>query len=216
MFLEGCSFLVGCQICWHRIVHSILLGFLYFCSISWDFFFISYFIWVLSLSLFFFFFFFWIFFFFPGPHPWHMEGSSQAGGWIGAVAPSLCHSHSNQQRHIWAMLVIYTTAHGNSRSLTPWVRARIEPASSWMLVRFVITDPQWELLGSLFFLVILVKGLSILFTLSKNQLLVLMIFFPIVISPIQLLLFQIISPVQFFLLYSMVTKLHLSCCIVSD
>ena len=52
--LESCPLLLGCQICWHRILHSILsfifiyLFFLYFCSIHWDFsFFIL--IWVLSL-----------------------------------------------------------------------------------------------------------------------------------------------------------------------
>ena len=39
----------------------------------------------------------------------------------------------------------YTTAHGNARSLTHWERPGIEPASSWMLLRFVSTDPQREL-----------------------------------------------------------------------
>ena len=51
MSLESCPFLLGCQICWHIIVHSILLWvFLYFCSICGDFsFYISYFVWVLSI-----------------------------------------------------------------------------------------------------------------------------------------------------------------------
>ena len=31
----------------------------------------------------------------------------------------------------------YTTAHGNAGSLTHWMRPGIEPASSWMLVRFI-------------------------------------------------------------------------------
>ena len=49
MSLESCPFLLGCQICYHIIV---LLLFLYFCSISWDFsFFISYFIWAPSLLM---------------------------------------------------------------------------------------------------------------------------------------------------------------------
>ena len=39
----------------------------------------------------------------------------------------------------------YNTAHSNTRSLTHWVRTGIELASSWILVRFVTTVPQWEL-----------------------------------------------------------------------
>ena len=49
MSLESYPFLLGCQICWHKIVHSIALWILYFFIICWDFsFFISYFIWVVS------------------------------------------------------------------------------------------------------------------------------------------------------------------------
>ena len=44
-----------------------------------------------------------------------------------------------------AMSVTYTTARGNTRSLTHWVRPGIEPASSWTLVRFVTPEPQQEL-----------------------------------------------------------------------
>ena len=40
----------------------------------------------------------------------------------------------------------YTIAHNNTGSLTHYVRPGIEPASSWMLVRFVSSEPQWELL----------------------------------------------------------------------
>ena len=36
--------------------------------------------------------------------------------------------------------------------LTHWVRPGIEPASSWLLFRFVTTQPQQELLAFLFFL----------------------------------------------------------------
>ena len=39
-----------------------------------------------------------------------------------------------QQRRIWASSVTYTTAHGNTRSLTHWARPGIEPAFSWILV----------------------------------------------------------------------------------
>ena len=38
----------------------------------------------------------------------------------------------------------HTTAHGNAGSLTHWVRPGIEPATSWFLVRFVSSAPQWE------------------------------------------------------------------------
>ena len=38
-----------------------------------------------------------------------------------------------------------TTAHQNTGSLTRLARPGIEPASSWILVRFVSTEPRWEL-----------------------------------------------------------------------
>ena len=46
-------------------------------------------------------------------------GGSQARGHIGAEPPA------------------YTTAHGNARSLTHWVRPGIASKSSWILVRFL-------------------------------------------------------------------------------
>ena len=55
-------------------------------------------------------------------------GGSQARGQIGVAAASLCHSHSN------------------AGSLTHWARPGIKPAFSWILVGFVTTEPQWELL----------------------------------------------------------------------
>ena len=42
--------------------------------------------------------------------------------------------------------VTYTTAHDNARSLTHSARPGIEPTSSWILVRFISTEPQQELL----------------------------------------------------------------------
>ena len=39
-----------------------------------------------------------------------------------------------------------TTAHSNSSSSTYWVRPGFEPTSSWVLVGFTFTAPQWELL----------------------------------------------------------------------
>ena len=47
---------------------------------------------------------------------------------------------------IQAMSVTCTIAHSNGGSLTHGARAGIEPASLWMLVRFVSAEPQWELL----------------------------------------------------------------------
>ena len=55
-------------------------------------------------------------------------GGSQARDVIRAVAAGLCHSHRNEG------------------SLTHWVRPGIKPVSSWMLVRFVSGEPQWEAL----------------------------------------------------------------------
>ena len=79
-------------------------------------------------------------------------GGSQTRGWIRAVAASLCHSHSNtgSEPHL---------AHGNARSLTHWVRPVIEPATLWLLVRFVSTAPQQEILWVFFY--IKIKNLSI-------------------------------------------------------
>ena len=50
-----------------------------------------------------------------------------------------------QQSRIQAASVTYTTAPGNTKSLTHWVRPGIEPMSLWILVRFITTGPQWEL-----------------------------------------------------------------------
>ena len=66
-------------------------------------------------------------------------GGSQARGRIGATAAGLHHTcwltPQPQQHKIWAASATYTTAHGNARSLTHWVRPGI--ASTWILVRFV-------------------------------------------------------------------------------
>ena len=70
-------------------------------------------------------------------------GGPQAGGWIGATAASL--QSQPQQCGIWATSATYTTAHGNTRFPAHWARPWIELASSWILVRFISTEPQWEL-----------------------------------------------------------------------
>ena len=71
-------------------------------------------------------------------------GDSQARGQIRGIAAGLRHSHSNQ---IWATSVTYTTAHGNARSLTHWVRPGIESETSCFLVGFISAVPRWELLS---------------------------------------------------------------------
>ena len=50
-----------------------------------------------------------------------------------------------QQCQIRAVSVAYTTANGNARFLTHWVRPGIKPASSWILVRFISNEPWQEL-----------------------------------------------------------------------
>ena len=66
-------------------------------------------------------------------------GSSQAGGPIRASAAGLHHIHSNTGSDP------YTTAHGNAGSLTHQVGPRIELAFSWILVRYVTTEPHLEI-----------------------------------------------------------------------
>ena len=62
-------------------------------------------------------------------------GGSQARGWSGAVVAG----------RIRATSVTCTTAQGNAGSLTHWARPGMGPASSWIPVRFVFTEPQREL-----------------------------------------------------------------------
>ena len=69
-------------------------------------------------------------------------GGSQARGLIITVA--CWPTPQPQQCQSWAASATYTTAHGNDGSLTHWVRPGIEPATSWFLVGFVSTAPQWK------------------------------------------------------------------------
>ena len=69
------------------------------------------------------------------------HGGSQTRGWIRAIDTGLRHSQSQ----IWAMPATYTTGHGNTGSLAHGVRRGIKSASSWILVRFVSTEPFREL-----------------------------------------------------------------------
>ena len=47
-----------------------------------------------------------------------------------------------QQLQIQAESATYTTAHSNAGSPTHWVRPWIEPASSWILIRFISAVPH--------------------------------------------------------------------------
>ena len=77
---------------------------------------------------------------FLGPHGiWRFTG--KGSNWNHSCWPTW----QPQQCRIWAVSSTYTTAHSNAVSLTHWVRSRIEPTTSWLLVRFVSTAPQWEL-----------------------------------------------------------------------
>ena len=49
-----------------------------------------------------------------------------------------------QPRQIQATSVTYTTAQGNADFLIYWARPGIEPACSWIPVRFVSTEPRRE------------------------------------------------------------------------
>ena len=66
-------------------------------------------------------------------------GGSQ--GWTGATAASLHHSHSTWDP---GESGTYTTAHGNTGSLTHWARPGTKPVSSWILVRSTYTEPWWN------------------------------------------------------------------------
>ena len=70
-------------------------------------------------------------------------GGSQARGWIRAVAYTTATAMPDPS-HVSA----YTTAHGNTGSLTHWGRPGIESASSWILVGFASAEPQRELQNS--------------------------------------------------------------------
>ena len=82
-------------------------------------------------------------FYFLGPHLWPME-VPRLGVKLELQLPQ------PQQCGIQMESVTYTTAHSNAESLTHWTRPGIEPASSWILVVFVTSEPQWELPGFCF------------------------------------------------------------------
>ena len=74
------------------------------------------------------------------------HGVSQPRDQIGAVAAGLCHSNVGSEPHLRPTPQLT----GNAGSLTHWVRSGVERVSSWMLVRYVFTEPQWGLRCALF------------------------------------------------------------------
>ena len=82
--------------------------------------------------------FFFFFFCFLGSHPWKFPGWGTNRSYSCRPMP--------QQRHIRALSATYSTAHGNAGSLTQWVRAGTEPATSWILVGFDSIAPWRELM----------------------------------------------------------------------
>ena len=77
-------------------------------------------------------------------------GSSLAWGWIGATVANLCHSHSNSGSEPCLRPTSQLMAMPDH--LTHWARPGIEPASSWIPVGLVTTEPRQELLHPPFLL----------------------------------------------------------------
>ena len=92
-------------------------------------------------SFFFFLSFFFSFFSFLGLHLRHIE-VPRLGGLIRAGAASRCHSHSHSGSE--PELRLRPTWQGQILNLLS--EARIEPTSSWILVRFITCQTQWDLL----------------------------------------------------------------------
>ena len=94
------------------------------------------------------------FFLFLGPHLQHME-VPRLGVESELYLPAYTTATAIQDLR---GMCNYTTAHNNTRSLTHWVRPEMEPASSWILVRFITTEPWWEphkvFLCTLFYLIL--------------------------------------------------------------
>ena len=69
-------------------------------------------------------------------------GSSQTRGQIGATAAGKHHSHINTSSEPCLWPTPQLTAVPD-----PWptVRPRIKPTSSWILIRFISSEPQWNL-----------------------------------------------------------------------
>ena len=88
---------------------------------------------------------------------WHMEvprlGSNQSCSWWPMPQP----------HGIWGTPAIYTTAHGNARSLTHWVWQGIRPSSSWILVGLINHWAMTGTSGDLFIISPSIQSIFILF-----------------------------------------------------
>ena len=82
-------------------------------------------------------FFFFFFFGFLGLHDWHID-VLKLGVELELPMPQ------PQEHQIQAASTTYTTTHSYARSLTHCAWSGIEPASSWILVGFITTEPQQE------------------------------------------------------------------------
>ena len=69
-------------------------------------------------------------------HPWKFPG--QGSYWNCTCQPT------PQQHRIQAVSVTCTAPHGNTRSLNHWVRPRIKPTSTWVLVGFITCQATME------------------------------------------------------------------------
>ena len=79
-------------------------------------------------------------FVFLGPYLRRMEvprPGIQSGLWLSDYTTATAMGDPSL---IWT----YTTAHGNTSSLTHWARPGIKPISAWMPARFVTTEPRQE------------------------------------------------------------------------
>ena len=84
-------------------------------------------------------FFFFFLFFFLVPQLRHME-VPRLGVKLELQLPAYTTATATQD-----LRPIYTTAQGNTRSLTHWARPGIKPATSWFLIRFISPAPRGEL-----------------------------------------------------------------------
>ena len=73
-------------------------------------------------------------------------GYSQARGQVGATSAGLHQSHAKSEPCLRPTSQ-HTAAWGGAGSLTHWARPKIKPKSSWIVVGFITTEPQWELLA---------------------------------------------------------------------
>ena len=78
---------------------------------------------------------------FLGLYPWHMEVPRLGSNWSYSCQPT----PQPQELGIRGVSVTYTTAHGNTRSLTHWARPGVKTTTQWFLVGFISTVRQQKL-----------------------------------------------------------------------